>query len=306
MLAAVSRFRKALLLAALLHGATLAVRFESGTQRPETRRAPVSELSVDLEASELLRDPQAEAAPNSGTASARAETAPTHAAPRSPRSALASNSADDAALGAPDAAPLAGTSPSELIAGPSASAAPASARPPIDLGLDGRMYALLPPEQPAARPEPGRALSQSIQAELLRADVAHGLARGGALVGALNEAVRGAGPTRGNAVFRVTVDAQGQTREVELVSGLETEWGPALKLFREQSKRKRVRVPAGAEGLRITFNVSSKVQRASGKDASRGPVGVSPLSLSADFDVADLSGSVQRLVYARVVSEEVL
>ncbi len=86
-----------------------------------------------------------------------------------------------------------------------------------------------------------------------------------------------------------------------------------LNAFRQLAARKHVRLPAGAKGLRVTFSVRAKVQRPSGKEADETAVRLADPSLapnglvpSGDFDLADLGGGSQRLVYARVVSEEVL
>ena len=72
-----------------------------------------------------------------------------------------------------------------------------------------------------------------------------------------------------------------------------------------------VRVPAGARGLRVTFSIKAKVQLPSGAEV-KGPNLANPsldpngLTPHGTFDVADLGSGSQRLVYARVVSEEVL
>ncbi len=63
----------------------------------------------------------------------------------------------------------------------------------------------------------------------------------------------------------------------------------------------------------MTFSIKAKVQRPSGKETNDTAIGVANPSLgpggmvpNGDFDLADLGGGSQRLVYARVVSEEVL
>jgi hypothetical protein len=116
---------------------------------------------------------------------------------------------------------------------------------------------------------------------------------------------------RGEALVRVTVGPDGGVTDVEFLRGAASDWAAALKTFRGLALRKRVRVPSGARGLRVTFAVKAKVQLPSGA-AAPGPSVASP-SLDPDgllphgtFDVADIGASLQRLVYARVVSEEVL
>jgi len=154
-------------------------------------------------------------------------------------------------------------------------------------------------------------IQRELDSAMAASDVEHGLARGNALLGSLNAAVRDAGPTRGEALFRVTVGPDGSFSEVELLSGQASNWTSALKAFRELATRKRVRVPAGAHGLRVTFSVRAKVQLPSGAEV-KGPDVAAPslapngLTFHGTFDVADIGAQAQRLVYARVVSEEVL
>ena len=125
--------------------------------------------------------------------------------------------------------------------------------------------------------------------------------------------MRDEGPLRGEATFRVVITADGSFANVELVGGTMTEWSAALNAFRRLAASKHVRVPPGAKGLRVTFRVKAKVQRLSGKEAAEPPVYVGapqPLPIGigtqGDFDLADLAGSAQRLIYARVIAEEVL
>jgi hypothetical protein len=144
-------------------------------------------------------------------------------------------------------------------------------------------------------------------------DVQRGLARGNALLGSLHDAARADGPLRGEAIFRATVSADGSLGNVELLRGSALEWPAVLSAFRKLAASKHVRLPAGAKGLRVTFSIKAKVQRPSGKDANDTAIGVADPSLgpngllpNGDFDLADLGAAPQRLVYARVVAEEVL
>lgn len=125
--------------------------------------------------------------------------------------------------------------------------------------------------------------------------------------------MRHSGPTRGQAVIRVTVNAQGEVTSLELASGGLDDWAAVLNSFRQQVKSKRVRVPSSAAGLRITFSVTAKVQRPSGKEIESPPVGVSGpaavsggLAMLGTFDLADLSNKTARMLAVRVVSEEQL
>jgi hypothetical protein len=114
-------------------------------------------------------------------------------------------------------------------------------------------------------------------------------------------------------MFRATVAADGSFGSVELLRGSAKEWSAALVAFQKLAARKRVRIPPGARGLRVTFSVRAKVQRPSGREADETAIGVADPSFkpnglvpNGDFDLADVGGGSQRLVYARVVSEEVL
>lgn len=118
---------------------------------------------------------------------------------------------------------------------------------------------------------------------------------------------------RGEAIFRATMAADGSFGTVELVRGTAAEWSLVLSAFRKLAALKQVRLPSGAKGLRVTFSVKAKVQLPSGKEVNETSVRLSDPSLgqngfapSGDFDLADLGASAQRMVYARVISEEVL
>ena len=181
----------------------------------------------------------------------------------------------------------------------------------IDLGLDGTFF-MRPSGEVGPRAHKSAA-QRSLEAALSNNDVQHGLARGNALLGSLNSAAREAGPLRGEALVRVTVGPDGSLSEVELVQGAASDWGAVLRSFRELATRKRVRVPPGSRGVRVSFSVKAKVQRPSGKEAEAFPIGTADpslkpngMTLNGDFDLADLAGGAQRLVYARVVSEEIL
>jgi hypothetical protein len=188
--------------------------------------------------------------------------------------------------------------------------------PKIDLGLDGRLFQPRWRDAEAKSPsrrDVGAQLERKLNASLLEGDIEHGLARGGALVGSLNSAVRTAGPPTGEAVIRVTLNSRGELSELELLRGSTSEWALALKSFREQARRKQVRVPSGAQGLRVTFSVSARLQLPSGKASDSAAVAFKAPSLKADglvpggdFDLADLSKKSSRVAYVRVLNEEVL
>jgi hypothetical protein len=186
----------------------------------------------------------------------------------------------------------------------------------IDLGLDGRLLMPGPAEVGSLRNGKralARDLERSLNSSLAQDDVARGLAKGGLLVGPLNAAVRVVGPSSGEASIRVTFDAAGEVRELELLRGAMPDWSNALRAFRAEAKRRRVRVPDGANGLRVTLDVSVKTQRPSGTETGTSSLKLKRPSLAPDgltfrggFDVADLSGKSERVATSRVVAEEVL
>ncbi|HEY0466640.1 MAG TPA: hypothetical protein VGC79_20675 [Polyangiaceae bacterium] len=313
------RFSYALLGALALHGSLLLFRAHRSLNAPssaaklppaqslEFEEFPVEEAPLEAASNDTppvaLAEPRAVSAAASHLTGAQAKAAPAEV--------LASP--EPAAAGDAVAAPIA-----------VASAEAGDAQPPrkIDLGLDGHFFLHDPGPAQAAGPAPEAELGprarkstamRQLQAALSADDVKRGLARGNALVGSLNAAARSDGPLRGEAIFRATIAADGSFGTVELVRGTAAEWSAVLSAFRKLAARKVVRLPGGAKGLRVTFSVKAKVQLPSGRDVNETAVRLADPSLgqngfspSGDFDLADLGASAQRLVYARVVSEEVL
>lgn len=260
----------------------------------EVELAPTLDRAPEApEPSEALR---AAVAPNASRAVARASNHATE--PAGP--GLGTAPAPDAATGADTASNGAGTSPPAA-----AGSAEANATPKIDLHLDDGFF-MRPASEDLLRvrkPE----LQRQLEAAILADDVKRGAARGNVLLGSLNEAVRASGPVRGEALLSVIVGADGSVSAVEFTRGAASDWASAIASFRALAARKRVRVPAGARGLRVTFSVQSKVQLPSGKSiGSGGNVEPSGIGLRGTFDVADVGAVAQRMVYAHVVSEEVL
>jgi hypothetical protein len=282
---------------------------------------PAAEQFIDIDDPSLGGVPlpaPAEPAPPSGTADSSDGADAPSAGPAARIARAEPRSAPSSQLPSLADAP---SGEGSVVAGTAATgqgeAAPAEPERKIDLGLDGHFF-LGPPSEMLprirkadARPraDPQKRLENALAAD----DVQRGLARGNALVGSLSAAAREAGPVRGEAMFRVTVGADGGLLSAELVQGVSADWSAALSSFRALAAQKRLRVPPGARGLRVTFSVKAKVQRPSGKEVDASPVGVPGPSLApnglvprADFDLADLAGGGQRMVYARVVAEEVL
>jgi len=316
----VPRFSYALLGALALHGSALFVRARHSLDTPLAASALPAPQSVELE--EFAVE---EAAPDQPPPSAALATPGEPAAP----SAIANRGASvlaKAANAQAEASP--DSEPASVLVAPvavgSAEAVDVGPARKIDLGLDGHFFLhdSLPGAATAAGPAPASELGprarkstaqRQLEAALSAADVERGLARGNALLGSLSSAARAEGPVRGEAMFRATVAADGSFGSVELLRGTATEWSAVLLAFQKLAARKHVRVPPGARGLRVTFSVRAKVQRPSGKEADDTVIGVADPSLrpnglvpNGDFDLADVGGGSQRLVYARVVSEEVL
>lgn len=318
------RFSYALAGALALHAALLLVRtrHRPDLAHPTEPGATPTQIEID-ELSEVLAPsvPQAALAPPE----------PNEALPAARVAALQPATAAGPASAPPSDAVLtpeveAGPAPGVASAEPVANGAPAR---PIDLGLDGRMFMHLPsganagteptvdrpaaPLAPLGPRAPHSDVQRQLQASLVADDVKRGLARGNVFIGSLNTAARAEGPLRGEALVRVTVGADGSLLGIELASGAAADWAATVRSFRELATRKRVKVPPGARGMRISFAVKAKVQRPSGKEVQSSAVGVDTPSLKpnglvpgGDFDLADLGGGGQRLVYARIVSEEVL
>jgi hypothetical protein len=316
----VPRFSYALLGALALHGSTLLLR----AWHPRLPASPVlkdapAPVSVELEEF-ALNDPPVEQTPIADALSDRAQRSPP--ASLSNRAAGALPKPTIAEVEAVSEVVASGEPRLEPITAGSADATDGLPPRKIDLGLDGHFFLHDPAPVKATGPAPAAELGprvrkssaqRQLEAALSADDIQRGLARGNALLGSLNTAARSEGPLRGEAVFRATVAADGSFGSVELLRGTAAEWASVLNAFRKLAASKHVRLPAGAKGLRVTFSVKAKVQRPSGKEVSDTAIGVAAPSLapnglvpSGDFDLADLGAGSQRLIYARVVSEEVL
>lgn len=298
----VSRLSKALLAALALHGSLLLIHARHA--RPQAAKAPAAEeLVVVEEAVEAPPEPEAEAAIANGAAS----TAPRANAKAASRATLGAPSGEGAA---PEA-----VIGSDIAAGPAVAAAAgdgngaqASAQEPprkINFGIDNGFF-MRPSTEPMPRVKKPVYLQQ-MQDALSADDVRRGLARGNALLGSLSSAAREVGPVRGDALLSVTVGADGSVSAAELLRGDASEWASVIASFRSLAASKHVRVPPGARGVRVTFAILAKVQRPSGKEIDASGTDIEPNgSVRHSFDVSDLGSSTQRLVYAHVVSEEVL
>ena len=319
---AVPRFSYALLGALALHGLVFSLRARASLDA-SMAKGQATTRPLELEEFPVEAAPLEQSLPVSPS-----EPSAPHADPSTP-SAVANRVAAPTSkvtsaevVASPEATPASDAlaAPVAVAAGEAGDDAPIGRK--IDLGLDGHFFLHDPgpakPTGPAPASELGpRARKSNAQRQLEAAlsadDIQRGLARGNALLGSLSSAARAEGPVRGEAIVRATVGADGSFGSVELLRGSAAEWTEVMSAFRRLAASKHVRLPPGAKGLRVTFSVKAKVQRPSGKETNATAIGVADPSLgtnglmpNGDFDLADLAGGSQRLVYARVVSEEVL
>ena len=279
------------------------------------RRAPTPSRSLDLAPQFVDLEPTRDE-PDPGPVAAVAPTPALAAAgaARTPGAVRALTRVAATAEDSPSLAASQGAAEPEGAA-PAASgiaqAAPAAPERKIDLGLDVHFF--MRPESEVLPRAHKSEFQRNLEATLSAGDVQRGLSRGNAFIGSLSAAARADGPTRGEARVSVTIGADGSLSDVRLTQGSEADWAAVLRTFRRLALSQRGRVPPGARGLRVTFSVLAKVQRPSGKEVRESPIGVARPSLApnglvphGDFDLADLAGGAQRLVYTHVVSEDVL
>lgn len=132
-------------------------------------------------------------------------------------------------------------------------------------------------------------------------DRALGLGRGGPVAIEARRAAVTAGPETGRITLVVETDASGRVRSITPAGARPNAaaWRRVIAQLSAALREKRLRVPPGARGLRVTVRVEAREQSVSGRAPSGG-------GLSLSFDVADLSGKVMRVVSARVQSQQVL
>jgi outer membrane biosynthesis protein TonB len=303
----VSRFSNAVLAALALHGLLFFSRARHVSARPTPIATRAAEELIEVEApsvEEASRDL------TTGSDATRAAAQTAHAALSAQSRAMTHSQTETPSAEIPEGAdaPAADATPNDALAANSAQPNSDPAPRKIDLGLDGHFF-MRPPSEEFPRVHKS-VVQQQLEAAIAADDVKHGLARGNALLGSLNAAVRDKGPVRGEALLRVTVGPDGTLTDLEFLRGSASDWASALQSFRELAARKHVRVPPGARGLRVTFSIKAKVQLPSGEEvrASVDSPSLAPngMTLKGTFDVGDIGSGPQRLVYAHVVSEEVL
>lgn len=147
------------------------------------------------------------------------------------------------------------------------------------LGIGGQNPFLgdRPKQRESGSPE--ERLNDSLRAEIADADVAAGITRGGPVISAVRLATfEVATPNNGTASFLATTDATGLVVAIEPthVSSHYSAWQKVAARALVQLKSKRLRVPAGSNGLSVRLEVASRVQLPSGRDPG---LGVSALGI---------------------------
>lgn len=134
------------------------------------------------------------------------------------------------------------------------------------------------------------------------------LRRSGAVVARARELANDHGPLEGRAIFLVSFDAQGNVVGWQRKQGGAGWDAFAAGLSAKMGGAKAV-LPTGAKGMQVELEVQVRAQRPSGADGKSGPVQLDPikpsLSLNGSFDLADVSGLVQRVASVRVLRETV-
>lgn len=223
----------------------------------------------------------------------------------------------------------------------------------VDLGLDPRkrrLFAAGPAPSAADAPRgpgagavgaPHASTTGGLKESLDAADVARGLGRGGVVSTAIHDAVQ-ASSVMGTAIFAVTIDGAGAISvRVSSASQDELGWARLNESIRASvaARKDQIRMPAGAQGLRIAVQAEAKEQFPNGvkpkdlgtKGVAKGPsvtetkdkvdlhlpelgvvhhgkvcsVGVSviPPFIAGGCDPSNIGTVAQRIVTSRVVSE---
>ncbi len=264
------------------------------------------------------------------------ESRPSTPAPASleqePRLAAVGLSRAPIAVGSPRAPsradePRDAASSSELLTahGDSPEVARLPAPAPSASSLEARLDAFDPNHRPSwmpAKSGAGLKVGEAPGAEALAAKVSRDLAqgsddrarsaggRGGPVASAAHEAAASVwAPQTGYAVIAVDLDDKGHVARVSLVdaSGDRADWQKVADGIQKGLADKKVDVPAGAGGLRVTVKVEAKLAYPSG--ASHPVTGPSlgndgtQATASVAFDLADVGQKPKRMVGVVVLSE---
>jgi hypothetical protein len=159
--------------------------------------------------------------------------------------------------------------------------------------------AAAPRREPRVDPDQGGKL---LRESLDRADQAKGLGFGGVVASAAHQAcLTRSAPVEGAATFEVQAGPDGVVTSVSVRGTRGGDWSSVVGALRALLAGKRLRVPAGGGGGGGAVRVEARRQLPSGRSPDASAVAVK--GLGGEFDVADLSGQVSRIVSARIVHE---
>jgi hypothetical protein len=166
-------------------------------------------------------------------------------------------------------------------------------------------------EQAAKARAVQRRLDRALAQGLLDQDSARGHGAGSPVMRIL-EAATYASATSANstASFTFMIDGEGKVRSGVLghVSSDREAWERVARQAVRDLAQHKLRVPKGGKGVKLTVQVTSRLELPSGTaarvDVSEPLNPLAPLSLVGDL--ADLGANARRMVRARVISEEVL
>ncbi len=303
-----SRFSRALGTALVLHlcGALLCLWAPPGA-RPTFHGTPSAlEIDVSTWESESETPPSAVDLSKLAAAASGASTLARSASPRLLPSPSASSEPGDSA-DTTQATASALSPPEEARA-----LSPGPRTRPINLGLGSGIFEFETHDRATTESAPARTGTSTSNMELnaratseLRTgmaapDVERGLARGSAWVTIVASLARALGPSEGDALLRITLDAFGEVSSVELIGGSPPVWQEVLRALRKHPRARGVIIPPESHGLQLTLAVNARIRRASG---GKGSGLVFP---GIVFDVSDLAGVSARSVNARIVSEDLL
>jgi hypothetical protein len=315
-------FRRACVVAAFVHAALL-VRVVRDARTPGDAVAPRAEAPP--EEVELVTESgePAPSAPPAAAAPPALAIAPAHAPPLghvAPSRGRPSVPAETAPHGEIITAPRGTTEIPSVPPVASARTAPSSAS-----DVEARLDKFDPNKRPSWMPSrvgegvrvPATA-SSSMLAQKVSKDLAQGAddrtrgagGYGGPVVSAAHDAAMGTwAPQTGFAIIAVDLDEHGAVARVSLVdaSGDRADWQKVANDVQKGLEKKKIDVPSGSNGVRVTVRIDAKLALPSGATSrfsgpSFGNDGTQATA-SVAFDLSDVGQKPRRMVGVVVVSE---
>jgi hypothetical protein len=204
------------------------------------------------------------------------------------------------------------------------------------LGLDGNLLPLMSraPNAAGSRADQAKAATARLQRSMMRDQVKRdsrlGLGAAGPVLSVLEKITRASRtPPDGSAIFSVVIDPSGKLHEIEVLE-VHTDrqgWEGIGRAVARELEKKKLRVPKGTRGVRVTIEVVSQVQlpsgaspgldvdvlglplKRSGYPKSKKMTLLDPTTgtiLGLGFDPADIGANAKRNVRARVLDEQPL